>query len=323
MSEETKNNQGAKEVALKPAPTKIYGSYLEDRIISVKPIESNGKWSNLLVKGQEKRKDAFLLDKAKRSFQVPLNDVSLGGGVKAILNDEIRILIKKYEASFPDGMTQKEFFEKELGVDLNYTLPREQNFWRVNKLGKVIMTKEGLKLNLSLPLDMLKYLILLSNRKKICSNYEERLSKASYEFVVVDEGKLTSQRINEAKVKADAYIKYGELASNIDSIKGFIRSLGKTIPASANEDWLKAEVLNVVEADSERFMNIVNHPQYKGRIFVQEAVEAGSIILKGKDRYTLDNGVELGDLTSTVNFLMDPINQEVKLRIKATIDIKK
>lgn len=299
----------------------VYGSYLEDRIVTLKPIESNGKWSNLLVKGQEKRKDAFLFSKSKRSFVVPLS--SNGGGVKSILDDLKRVVIQKYESKFPNGMTQKEYFEQELGVDLNYTLPEEKNFWCRNVLAKVITTKDGLQLNLSRPLEMLKYLILLANTKKICPNYEDRFNKASYEFMLVDESKIITQRVSDAKIKADAYVKYAEISSNLKNLTNFIKSLGRSIPAAATEDWLKGEVLTVLEANPNSFLEVVNHPQYKSRIFVQDAVESGSIIQKAKDRYTLDNGVELGDLTSTINYLEDPKNQEVKLKIKARIDIKK
>ena len=35
----------------------IYGTFLQDRLVSIKPVESSGKWNNLLVKGQDKKKD--------------------------------------------------------------------------------------------------------------------------------------------------------------------------------------------------------------------------------------------------------------------------
>ena len=79
----------------------------------------------------------------------------------------------------------------------------------------------------------------------------------------------------------------------------------------------------MVEKDPNSFLGVVNHPQYKDRIFVQEATEAGAIIRKGNKRYTLDNGSELGDLTDTIMFLNNPDNQEVKMRVKAKVDLKK
>jgi hypothetical protein len=302
---------------------KVYGTFLQDRIVSVKPVESSGKWSNLLVQGQDRSKDPFLLNKVKRSYQVPLNSEMRGGGVKVILDDQRRVLIQKFEESFPNGMTQKEFFEKELGVNLNPTLPQDTNFWRTDRRGRVILTKEGTTLNLNQPLDMLKYLILLSNKMLVSPSYDERVLKATYEFMIVDESKVTSKKLEEATVKAQAYVKFAEVTNSKAATIGFIKSLGRTIPATATEDWLKGEVLTIVDNNPTYFLEIVNHPQYNERIFVQEAIEAGAVIRKGEKRYTLDNGSELGDLTDTINYLLNPDNQEVKMRIKAKIDLAK
>ena len=301
----------------------VYGTFLQDRIVAVKPVESSGKWSTLLVQGQDKSKDPFLLNKAKRSYQVPLNSVHSGGGVKVILDDQRRVLIEKYKESYPNGMTQKEFFEKELGVNLNPTLPHDENFWRTDRRGRVTLTKEGTTLNLNTALDMLKYLILLSNRMLISPSYDDRVLKATYEFMIVDESKVTVKKLEEASIKAQAYVKFAEITNSKKATIGFIKSLGRAIPATATEDWLKSEVLTIVDNNPNYFLEIVNHPQYEQRIFVQEAIEAGAIIRKGEKRYTLDNGAELGDLTDTINYLLNPDNQEVKLRIKAKVELAK
>ena len=221
------------------------------------------------------------------------------------------------------GMTQKEFFEKELGINLNPTLPQDTNFWRTDRRGRVILTKEGTTLNLNLSLDMLKYHILLSNKMLVSPSYDERVLKATYEFMIVDESKVTSKKLEEANVRADAYIKFAEITNSRKATIGFIKSLGRTIPATASDEWLKNEVLNVVDSNPNYFLEIVNHPQYQERIFVQEATEAGAIIRKGEKRYTLDNGSELGDLTDVIGYLMNPDNQEVKMRIKAKIELAK
>lgn len=308
------------------ATKEVYGSFLQNRLVSVKPVESNGKWSNLLVQGQDKLKDPFLLNKVKRSFQVPLNSEARGGGIKVILDDQKRVKIQKYIESYPNGMTQKEFFEKELGgIDLNTTLPHEKNFWRTDRRGRVVLTKEGLKLNLNNSVDMLKYLILMSNKSAVAPSYEERGLKATYEFMMVDEAKVIVKQVAEADTESKAWVKYAEITGSKKATISFIKSLGRVIPSSAldNTDWLKGEVLKVLKTNPANFLEIVNHPQYNERIFVQEAVDAGAIIRKGDKRYTLDNGIELGDLTDTVNYLLNPDNQEIKLRINAKIELTK
>ncbi|MGK3946870.1 hypothetical protein ABK046_51960, partial [Streptomyces caeruleatus] len=77
------------------------------------------------------------------------------------------------------------------------TLAEDANFWRKHRLGRVIMGKEGIKLNLNQPLDMLKYLILMSNPDKVAPSYDDKDKKATYEFMVVDESKVVSKKIAE------------------------------------------------------------------------------------------------------------------------------
>lgn len=309
--------------AVMEKPTKIWGTYLRNETVNVRPVESSGKWSTLLVKGQDKKKDPFIYNKVKRSYQVPLNNHRRGGGVKMILDDLERCHIKKYIGKYSEGMTQQEFFEEELGTNLNITLAAEKNFWRTDRRGRVTMTKEGMTLNLNYAVDMLKYLILLSNKKLISPSYDDRILKATYEFMIVDEGRVTSKKVEDAELKAKAYIKFAEITSNITKMKGFIRSLGRTVPNNNSEDWLKAEVLMVLEESTHNFLAIVNHPQYDKRIFIQEATDAGAIKKMGPKRYTLDNGIELGDLSDAINYLENPENQEVKMRIKTQIELSK
>jgi len=299
----------------------VYGTFLQDRIVAVKPVESQGKWNTLLASSSENKNNPFLYNKVKRSYDVPLNSESLGGGVKTILDDQKRVKIAKYAEKYPLGMTQKEFFENELNVTLNTAAKSNENFWRVDRNGRVILTKEGIKLNLNLPLDMLKYLILLSNERTICPSYDNRNDKATYEFMLVDESKVTVKKLEQASIKSKAYIKFAEITQSKKSTVAFIKSLGRTIPATATDDWLKNEILTVIENSPSAFLDTVNHPQYQEKIFVQEAIEVGAIIRKGDKRYTLDNGVELGDLTDTIGFLLNPENQETKLRIKAKVDL--
>lgn len=317
MTDSAKTKEKAPEVK------KVYGSFLKDLIVDIKPIESNGKWTGLLVKGQEMKKDPFIFNKVKRSYQVPLNKATAGGGIKIILDNNKRVLIKKYEEKYPHGMTEQEFFENELGVDLNPFLDKDDpaNFWRKSKKGRVMLTKEGITLNLNRAMDMMRYKILLSNTKKVAPSYEVRKQRTSYEFMIVNKGQMVSKRVEEANVKAQAFVEYAKVTSSKDNMINFIKSLGRTIPVAHTEDWLKAEILTVMEGSPKDFIAKVSDPTYEARIFVQNACEVGAIKRMNEKRYVLDSGAELGDLLDVINYLSDPDNQEVKYRIQAKIEM--
>jgi len=314
------NKTASKETTIKK---KVFGSFLKDQVLMVKPVESSGKWTNLLVKGQDMKNDPFILGKVKRSYQVPLNSHYKGGGVKVVFDNQVKVLISKYKESYPEGMTEQEFFEKELGANLNPRLPKEDNFWRNDRRGRVILTKEGMRLDLNNSIDMLRYKILMANSSKISPSYEARKSSQSYEFMIVNEGKQTSKKIEAAMEEANAYAKFAEITRSEDTMIGFIKSLGKSIPIKYNDDWLKTEILTVLKSNSSKFLSIVNDPLFNDRIFVQEAVEAGALIRKNAKRYTTDGGIELGDLLTTINWLNNGDNQDARLRIKSQIEMFK
>lgn len=296
-----------------------YGSFLKDKVIDIKPVESSGKWSNLLSKGQDMNKSPFILNKVKRSFQVPLNSHRKGGGVKVILDDNNKIVIKKYEDAFPKGITERQFFEKELGVGLNPNAIKDENFWRTDKRGRVTLTKEGTTLDLGAPMDMLRFKILICNESLIAPSYEVRKNKQTYEFMIIDQNQHVTQRVEEAGIKAKAFGKYSEITSNTTTMKDFIRAIGRTIPVNYNDDWLKSEILTVLESSQKNFLSVVEDSDYKAKAFIQKAVEVGSINRLNNKRYTLDNGKELGDLKEVIDYLRE--NQEFKLRVKSQIDI--
>jgi len=101
----------------------------------------------------------------------------------------------------------------------------------------------------------------------------------------------------------------------------YIKSLGRVLPAKATDDFLESEILTVLENDPANFLSIIEDPNYERKIFVQKAVDCGAILKKANNRFTLDNGIELGDLNDTLNYLGDAENQEVRLRIKAKVEM--
>jgi hypothetical protein len=183
------------------------------------------------------------------------------------------------------------------------------------------LTKQGVTLNLNNPLEMLKFKILMASPSLIAPNYEVRKMKQTYEFMVVDQGKIISKRVEQAAVKSKAYAKYAEITASTTKMKQFIKALGRTIPVNYTEDWLTDEVLTVLENSNHEFLAITNDPQFKDKVFMQEAVEAGAVRRLSDKRYTLDNGIELGDLQSAIKWVNNPDNQETKLRMKARIEM--
>ena len=178
-------------------------------------------------------------------------------------------------------------------------------------------------LNLNTSMGMLRYKILLSNKNLISPSYEDRRKRATYEFMIVNQGKLTTKKAEAGKLKSKAFAAYGRIISDMDSMKGFVRALGRAIPANYTNDWLEAEILDVLEENPAGFIRIVEDHSYEAKIFIKKAVECGAIKRMNDKRYVLDNGIEIGDLQQSIKYLNDPEHQEVKLRIKSQVEMAK
>lgn len=301
-----------------PAKAKPIKNFLIDKKIKVVPVQAGKKWSELLVDGDKRKDEPFMLNKVKRSYQVPLKPVEQGGGVHVILDN----LVAYKTVQFPnEELTEQQFFEKMLGTDLNPLLPKEQNFFRMDKRSRVQMDKRGMTLNLANALDMLKYKILKSNKKKIAPSAELHDRRATYEFMLLDERAEIDKGARLADIKSKAAIKYAEISQSEKSMVDFFKVLGKGIPVMVDEKWLKTNIYKLVELDPELFLSYATDSFYQDKIRIHDAVQLGVLRKIKDDLYALDNGHEIGTITDVITYLNDPQNGTIKARIQSAKEL--
>jgi hypothetical protein len=312
--EEVKAPQPPKKEEKKPLH-----NYLSNKRIKVVPVQAGARWSNLLVNGEEKRKDSFMFNKVKRSYQVPFKPAERGGGLHRILDNST----PKNTVQYPnEKLTEQQFFEKVLGADLNPLVPREDNFWMSDKRSRVVMDKKGLILDLSDPIDMLRYKILKSNKRKIAPSPELQNTRGSYEFMLVDESVQINKMAAEADLKSKAMIKYAEITQSKKTMMDFIKVTGQGLPSVPDEIWLKTSIFKMVEGDPRLFMSYAGDDFYETKILIYDGVKCG-VLKRIKDNlYALDNGFEIGTLTDTVTYLSQPEHQPIVARINTLKEVK-
>jgi|GEM_PF-2372100 len=292
-------------------------NFLENRIVKIVPVAGTGKWSTLLVNGKDVDNEPFILKRAKRSFQLPF--FRQGGLSKIFDNFE-----QFYTVQFPnEKLTQQGFFEKIMGCDMGtMTVPNEisgiKNFWKTDARGRVTVTREGLRLDLSDPLHMVHYMIL-KKQAAIASSWETRFD-GNFDFAIVDENKVLSQRLEDSKSKAKAYALLAELMGSDSKMVNFIKSMGNNIPARYNTDYLKDKVMATLERDHNKFLEIVEDELFDDKVFIYDALRVEAIKKVAGNIYALDNGKEVGELRDMAYFLRDPENQELKMQIENRIN---
>jgi len=211
--------------------------------------------------------------------------------------------------------------EKLMQVDAGFLSPHKtlNNFWDSQVIS---LTKEGLYLNLDNPYDFIKYKILLTYEDFVSPSIQDTHLKKSYRFEIVRKTDVKSVSKEKVDYKRKAYMLFGKMEDSREALAGVIRRLtGKT--ASTNDhDFLITQVGELVEADAQRFVTILEDPNYKIKLFIEMAVSANQI-LKNRNRYTSKDGFDLCEegevptLENTIKFLTSEKNQDIKLAIEA------
>jgi hypothetical protein len=292
--------------------------YLEDRIVKVVPIPSGSKWNGLLSNPELLKKQPFSFPDTAKSFDVPL---SPHGGITVILDNitEKECPDVKGEDGKPAKLTQMGYFEYIFGVDMNPYLPDDKNFWKTHKDRKVTVTAEGLSLDLKDPKAMFKYLILLSNNKRIARSMEEFETRkyGTYQLVITDEASEVNREIQAFELDLRAKEIFGIIIKDNIGLD-FLRVAGIRASQKSTPDQIKSGLIKLIEGNKSKFIEIYEDPNFKIKSFIYKAINIGEIIQKG-NKYELATGTVLGDINDAVGFFKNPENVEVKERIKDKI----
>ncbi len=283
--------------------SKTLETILQDKKVEVKPIVRSSAYLPAEHDG------ASLYTGAKWGTTLPINKNT---------NQLVAILDKEEQRIFEDELNKKkgelDFYNK------------DNSFWNTFE---VVIEKEGLILDLSNPVDYLKYKILLVD-PRIAPSWAMRNEDGRYRFALVEEGYEVAE-INKRQDKTRrAHRAFGRIEEFTNKMADVLEVYGKKIPKNADAEWLKAEIGKMIEDPKkiDDFLAIVEDPNFETRLMITQAVEVGAIIRSGKNGYKLP-GVEdkenntADNISEMINFLKSPRNHPILLKIKAQIEASK
>ena len=222
---------------------------------------------------------------------------------------------------------EKAYLEDIMGLEYNALsiYKKENNYWD-NFF--VRLTKQSVYLDLSNPDDYIKYKVLLANKDFIAPSLQalEDNRKATYQFVLVQEGEETSKANKNMSYTMQCYMEFGKIQDNFDVLRTLVELLeGKPVAKTTKIDFLKERVNNLIQADAKVFLKTIQDPMLYTKVTIKKAIEAGVISNRGGMLYLKSDGTPLcGDneeptLNVAAKFLNHPKRQDLKFSIEAKI----
>ena len=256
-----------------------------------------------------------MAENAKRTFTVPL--LKSGMLCDVLTKDE------------------KNYLETVLGLEPNAmsVYKKENNFWssaNENGISNVTLYKQDNYLDLSTPVDYIKYKILLANKDRIAPSPQalQDTPKATYEFVIISENDTTKLAKANMTLKMQCYKEYGKIEDDADKLRLIIETIdGRPLSSNTKIDVLQTKINDLIQANSRLFLKIVTDELLPTKVLIKKAIEAGIIAKRGDFLYLrsgntttpLCNDGQEPTLNVAAKYLNEPKHQELKFSIEAKI----
>ena len=206
---------------------------------------------------------------------------------------------------------------------------RTNNYWddsNEHGFGVVTLHKQNNYLDLSDPIDYIKYKVLLLNKDYICPSLQELEDrpKATYQFVIINENAETQMNLNKNDAKRQSYIQYGKISEDSATLRTLLEILtGRPVGSMTKLDFLQAKVMDEIEKDPRRFLSLIKDELLPAKVLIKKSVEAG-LITRRNDFYYYDGQPMCTDgedstLTNAAKYITNPKRQELKFSLEAKL----
>lgn len=216
---------------------------------------------------------------------------------------------------------EQTFFEKELFLnpgDLSI-YKKIDNFWHSFRIK---LDKEGATLDLSDPIDNLRWRVLVVD-PRCAPSWEQRYASGAHMFAIQDEEIETEVKVAKANKRKDAYKFLGKIENSREKMRNVLRVYGADPGKSVKAKVLYTKIDELIEDDTtlNKLLDVINDKHFEMKIFLEDAIKAGAITKK-ETRYYLPGGDKIGGtLLETMDWLKDTMNQDVYLKIKNQVEL--
>jgi hypothetical protein len=230
-----------------------------------------------------------------------------------------------FNQKYVDPLTpeEKEFFYKsDLMIEEGTLSIHAKNcFWHDFVFD---LTREPIVLDLSDPMDYLKYKYVLSYKDLVASSWEERFNKGTYKFAVRNRDQEAVEKIDKINRQIAVMQKFIEIKaypSKLASVlmlyyfkNGVTRNLNNVSP-----NHILVELSELIDKHPDEFYEIFTDKYFSTKLLIYQGILKGAIHKKGHT-YTsnlFEGNMKLNDL---IDFLEDIHNEDVKTKLMKIVE---
>lgn len=229
---------------------------------------------------------------------------------------------------------EREFFEDAINREHGElsVFSRTSDFW--GKEFSVTLDKNEKELDLSNPMQMLEYKVLLANSDKIAPSWSERFVNPGYRWAVVSSDQEDDESYKAAAKNEHAMELFFKIKNSDKKMYDILRLLGKNPPKSSmsNTVWLKSQLDQVISQKEkikgvpniDDFIRIAEDPTFSEKVFVLDAMDINEIILDGGTYRIRETNAPIGrSIDQCVTYFADPRYNEEKILIEQRMELNK
>lgn len=188
---------------------------------------------------------------------------------------------------------ERKFFESVFGEDLS-VYKKDSDFWE-NYTVKIVkdsqLVEEGMPFDLTNPKDMLAYKVLLTNKKLVVVGWDNKFDLPTYQYAFIDEGYEEVQKSKELDIMVKAGAFLGKMEDSTERMQDFLdiyhtsKKKAYIVDKNMSKEGLKKAIMNIISADQEGYLALVEDKNYSTKVFIQKCIRKGLIKKKGIGTY--------------------------------------
>lgn len=246
-----------------------------------------------------------------------------GGKVEGAFTMLTVPMLKNGTIANPLTKAEKEYLEEVMQLDYGAlsVYKKEDNYWE-NLM--VRLGKEDTILDLSVPVDYIKYKVLLANKDIVCPSMKdlEEKPKATYQYVMVSDSDVFTETSNRTSNKMKCYEELGRIRDDKDVLRCIIQTItGRQVDVNSKVEFMRDKIVDMIDTNPKRFLDVATDPLLNIKVTLMRGVEEKVVSRRG-DYYYYDGQPLCGDnesptITVAAKYLGLPKNQELLFAIQA------